>query len=1318
MTHYKKSLMKTGLILIIVLLPGLVFAQDLPGEPSGGDVTPVLIPGNPSCADVGCGGGGFKLEKAPNGTFPLTSAHGELTAGFIADPSNSIKIANSDGYFFDWSSTRPVCTVIVKAGANADVYYYYDPPSYGDTDLHAPLKPDDNQYRQISHVEFCLPGISENPGIQLKKYTNGEDADLPPGPEILEGNAVHWTYVVTNTGDVPLSGIVVTDDNGTPAYTGDDFVALPDLSGSYNVGDLNMDNLLDITEVWQFYYDGIAISGQYANIAVVKGYSPKQVMVTDDDPSHYDGDPQDPKIHLEKHTNGEDADMPTGPLVLVGDAIKWHYYVSNPGNVPLSAIMITDDNGTPADVGDDFIPVPILVSSYNVGDVNQNELLDVGETWVFAGAATAIEGQYENIAVVYGYSPKQVMVQDDDPSHYFAEIPGIKIEAEKSADAELKRTYKWTIEKSVYPDKWDLFKGDTGTSLYTISVTKSAATNVITVSGKICVTNLDPEMPTEGLKIVDELKYKTATMTDWEPVPGATNTIVPDVQIPGGETKCYEYSFTFDAIEGAEYVNVAMVTITNYYGHVGEEYAIKTSKEIGEVTMPTEEILKEINVEDTNGETFLFTETGFVTYKKTFDCDDEGLNENTATIVETKQSASALVMINCHSLEIKKDAKTSYKRHYFWTIDKWAEYEVLDLKGCVPAEVAYKVTLDTSYVDEDFKVCGTIYIHNPAPIPATINKIEDVIEGALMIELEDDALTFPYILQPEKTLEVKYCATLPDAETRKNIANVYLQNFDFEYVERELIATPSGETKFCGAVEFTFGDPEEIDECVKVTDTNFIDPLAEKLCVVDAPRTFEYVLPFGPYYSTGTITHDNTAMFVTCDTKTEGKDSWTLTIYVKCEPAIADFTAEPTSGISPLEVHFKDLSTNAARWLWDFGDGTTSEEQNPVHIYRNPPRKYYTVKLTVWDCCEEYEDSMTKENYIQVIRPTSVGFNAYPIVGKPELEVQFYNLSGGVTLQWIWTYGDGTHEEFRHSTMSMINPVHTYTEAGSYSVSLEGSGLGGHDKMCVKDLIYVDEDYAPLELVEGGKTLEGEDWNDVIDHDVIPPDASVVAMKGHAWAIFKFADLEPRMVHKIRILSNDVLGSKYLNHLAKDFQLWVSEDGVNFTPGFVSTLSFLSTWEIFEFAPIKATYLKLVLVNAKGAGSPYASICEFQVFGKPQTSHKDMFAYTMDAANQVVPLPTEYDLSQNYPNPFNPETSINYQLPEDADVRLDIYNVRGELVTTLVNSRTNAGYHRATWNAKDRFGNDVSGGLYFYSIRITTENADNYVFTKKMILLK
>jgi len=84
-------------------------------------------------------------------------------------------------------------------------------------------------------------------------------------------------------------------------------------------------------------------------------------------------------------------------------------------------------------------------------------------------------------------------------------------------------------------------------------------------------------------------------------------------------------------------------------------------------------------------------------------------------------------------------------------------------------------------------------------------------------------------------------------------------------------------------------------------------------------------------------------------------------------------------------------------------------------------------------------------------------------------------------------------------------------------------------------------------------------------------------------------------------------------------------------------------------------------------------------------------------------------LHQNYPNPFNPETTINYQLKKSGFVELKIYNIKGQLVQTLVKDEQSAGNHSIVWNAKE-----ISSGQYFYQISID----DKAVQTKKAIFLK
>ncbi len=94
-------------------------------------------------------------------------------------------------------------------------------------------------------------------------------------------------------------------------------------------------------------------------------------------------------------------------------------------------------------------------------------------------------------------------------------------------------------------------------------------------------------------------------------------------------------------------------------------------------------------------------------------------------------------------------------------------------------------------------------------------------------------------------------------------------------------------------------------------------------------------------------------------------------------------------------------------------------------------------------------------------------------------------------------------------------------------------------------------------------------------------------------------------------------------------------------------------------------------------------------------------------------VPADYKLRQNYPNPFNPTTTINYDLPKSSAVTLDVYNIVGQRVRTLVNSVQEAGKWSVQWNGTDNAGVHVASGIYFY--RLETPNA---ALTQKMVLLK
>ncbi len=116
-------------------------------------------------------------------------------------------------------------------------------------------------------------------------------------------------------------------------------------------------------------------------------------------------------------------------------------------------------------------------------------------------------------------------------------------------------------------------------------------------------------------------------------------------------------------------------------------------------------------------------------------------------------------------------------------------------------------------------------------------------------------------------------------------------------------------------------------------------------------------------------------------------------------------------------------------------------------------------------------------------------------------------------------------------------------------------------------------------------------------------------------------------------------------------------------------------------------------VTAKGVGKPGAS---------------DWTLTGSFLQGEFADLPSEFALLNNYPNPFNASTVIEYQLPVTTDVRLEVYNLLGERVATLVDSKQQAGYRSVIWDAKE-----VSSGLYFYKL-----TAGDYSDTKRMMLVK
>lgn len=193
--------------------------------------------------------------------------------------------------------------------------------------------------------------------------------------------------------------------------------------------------------------------------------------------------------------------------------------------------------------------------------------------------------------------------------------------------------------------------------------------------------------------------------------------------------------------------------------------------------------------------------------------------------------------------------------------------------------------------------------------------------------------------------------------------------------------------------------------------------------------------PSTTYFTPGTYTVKLTV------TNAGGSNTLTRTQYITVygKPVI-NFTVSDSAACFPLRAQFTDLSsasagTTIASWLWDFGDGSQSNQQNPLHVYTTSGN--YTVNLKVTNDKGCYA-VLTKPAYIKIPGGVVSSFtNTLPAVCKPPYNISFTNNSTGPgALTWFWDFGDG-------ATSTLQNPVHTYATPGNYTVALATTSSAG-----------------------------------------------------------------------------------------------------------------------------------------------------------------------------------------------------------------------------------------------------------------------------------
>jgi gliding motility-associated-like protein len=156
----------------------------------------------------------------------------------------------------------------------------------------------------------------------------------------------------------------------------------------------------------------------------------------------------------------------------------------------------------------------------------------------------------------------------------------------------------------------------------------------------------------------------------------------------------------------------------------------------------------------------------------------------------------------------------------------------------------------------------------------------------------------------------------------------------------------------------------------------------------------------------------------------------------RAQAPVAAFSATTTAGCGPLAVQFHDNSLNGPLfWSWDFGNGVTSNAQNPAASYVNPGT--YTVTLIVRN--RSGSDAIRKTDFITVYPYPNVSFTSNLKLACSPANIQFTDQSTpgqGTITSWLWNFGDG-------ATSNQQNPAHLYTQPGYYNVGLTVTNSGG-----------------------------------------------------------------------------------------------------------------------------------------------------------------------------------------------------------------------------------------------------------------------------------
>ena len=365
---------------------------------------------------------------------------------------------------------------------------------------------------------------------------------------------------------------------------------------------------------------------------------------------------------------------------------------------------------------------------------------------------------------------------------------------------------------------------------------------------------------------------------------------------------------------------------------------------------------------------------------------------------------------------------------------------------------------------------------------------------------------------------------------------------------------------------------------------------------------------------------------------------------------VADFSAD----VNDLTVTFTDASTDdgtITSWAWDFGDTNSSTDQNPVHIYT--AYGTYSVTLTVTDDLGNI-GAVTQD--VLVADPNATG----PYIeqnGMLVIEAENFDTNTDNGDMWVET----TSEADFSGSGAMVTEPNDGTLIRKNNVSTSPHMTYDVDVTTTGSYIVWARLFAPT----------GNDNTVHVGLDDFPTNDKMETLTTGSWI---WTNIDTKGALQTMGITTAGLHT---------IDVWMREDGTLIDKIILTTDA--------GFVP----------TGHGPAESPRSSgVASKSKFGK------DLFGVTSD-------LPEEFALKANYPNPFNPTTTIAFDVPEATDVTLEVYDMMGRRVATLINGQLNAGRYEAVWNARSDAGSMVASGVYIYRLR-----AGSFESVKQMVLMK